>query len=431
LDYQQALDFLYPLHRFGIKPGIERVLRLLDVFCSPQERLGTIVHIAGTNGKGTTASALAAMFQAAGKKTALYTSPHLVDFTERMRIDGVPIAPERVAAYCSIMQDTVVWLHSTFFEATTALAFAWFADEQVDAAIIETGMGGRLDATNVVASDYAVITAIGLDHTAWLGSSTALIAREKAAIIKPGSIAFTAVTEPGSLAEIEEAASRNGARLFRLGRDFSVTGEHAVPGCLDFSLSTASMRYRELKAPVTGAFHAANLALAVMVAEKAGIAEAFIRSGLRNMLQTGYRARLEKIASRPDVLLDVSHNAAGMSRTAETIMTFRSRYRSMYVLIGLASDKDAVAIAGHLGVLAAVFAAVTIPSERSIPAAELGVLLRDSGQDALVFETPREGLAHILQLAEPGDLVLVTGSFFLAGEVLRLGMFPDMQGRHA
>jgi len=244
LDYQQALDFLYPLHRFGIKPGIERVLRLLDVFCSPQERLGTIVHIAGTNGKGTTASALAAMFQAAGKKTALYTSPHLVDFTERMRIDGVPIAPERVAAYCSIMQDTVVWLHSTFFEATTALAFAWFADEQVDAAIIETGMGGRLDATNVVASDYAVITAIGLDHTAWLGSSTALIAREKAAIIKPGSIAFTAVTEPGSLAEIEEAASRNGARLFRLGRDFSVTGEHAVPGCLDFSLSTASMRYR-------------------------------------------------------------------------------------------------------------------------------------------------------------------------------------------
>ena len=146
-----------------MKPGMERVLRLLDRFGAPHERLGTVVHIAGTNGKGTTASALAAIFQAAGKKTALYTSPHLLDFTERMRVNGRPITPERVAAYCSAMQDAVVSLRATFFEATTALAFAWFADERVEVSVIEAGMGGRFDATNVVRSDYAVITSVALD----------------------------------------------------------------------------------------------------------------------------------------------------------------------------------------------------------------------------------------------------------------------------
>lgn len=414
-----------------MKPGMERVLRLLDVFRSPHERLGTIVHIAGTNGKGTTASALASMFQDSGKKTALYTSPHLVDFTERMRIDGIPIAPDRVAAYCSVMKDAVVSLQATFFEATTALAFAWFADEQVDAAIIETGMGGRLDATNVVASDYAVVTSIGLDHTAWLGTSGALIAREKAAIIKPHSMAFTAASDPGALAEIEAAARTNGVPLFLLGRDASITAGCADPGHLEFSLSTDAGNYRQLQAPLTGAFHADNLSLAVMVAEKAGISEESIRRGLRDMLQTGYRARLEKIALHPDVLLDVSHNADGMSRTAGAISVFRNRYRILYVLIGLASDKDVGAIIRQLKALNAVFAAVTIPSERSIPAAELGDLIRREGSEGLVFDTPQEGLRYLLRHADPQDLILVTGSFFLAGEILRLGIFPDRQDFYA
>lgn len=171
MTYQEALDFLYPLHRFGIKPGLERVRTLLDLHGSPQKRLGLIVHIAGTNGKGSVAAALASIFQAAGKKCALYTSPHLVDFTERIRINGSRIPQERVARYCTRFRDAVVENHSTFFEATTAIAFSWFADEGVDVTILETGMGGRLDATNVVHSDYVVITTIALDHTDWLGGT--------------------------------------------------------------------------------------------------------------------------------------------------------------------------------------------------------------------------------------------------------------------
>lgn len=420
MNYQEALDFLYPLHRFGMKPGLERADALLEIFGMPHRRLGTIVHIAGTNGKGTTASALAAMFQAAGKKTALYTSPHLVDFIERMRIDGQPISADRVAAYCSALKERVVEVQATFFEATTALAFAWFADEQVEVTVIETGMGGRLDATNVVKSDYAVITSIGRDHTAWLGTTPAMIAREKAAIINPDSRVFTAVADSEALEEIARAAELNGVPLFRLEKDALPIVEGAEPGTLQFSLSTAAAYYRSLCAPLTGAFHASNLSLAVMVAEDAGIGEDAVRRGLRNLLKTGYRARLEKIGTMPDVFLDVSHNADGMRETAAAISVFRHRYRAMHVLIGLASDKEAALVIRHLLPLDAGFSAVTIPSERSIPASELAALLKNEGVDPLVFDTPLEGFRHMLSEADPRDMILVTGSFFLAGEILRL-----------
>lgn len=422
MDYQEALDFLFPLHRFGMKPGLDRVRQLLDVFGAPQERLGTIAHIAGTNGKGTTAAALASIFQAAGRKTALYTSPHLLDFTERMRIDGVPISPQKVAAYCTMMKDAVIELRATFFEATTALAFAWFADEGVDAAVIETGMGGRLDATNVVASTYAVITSIGLDHTEWLGSTTALIAAEKAAIIKSGSTAFASLGDPDSVEVVTRAAASCGAPLYMLGNDAFATVASADPGRLCFSLSTPAGRYVDLEAPLTGAFHASNVSLAVMVAERWGAGEDVIREGLAGMLRTGYRARLEKIGSKPDLLLDVSHNPEGMQRTVEAIMVFRNRYRRVHVLVGMASDKDARAVIRTLLPLDARFTAVAIPSGRSIPPAELGALLKSEGLEAPVFDEPREALRRIMREAGSDDLILVTGSFYLAGEILRLGM---------
>jgi len=196
--------------------------------------------------------------------------------------------------------------------------------------------------------------------------------------------------------------------------------ERAEPGTLQFSLSTAAAHYRSLCAPLTGAFHASNLSLAVMVAEDAGIGEDAVRRGLRDLLKTGYRARLEKIGTMPDVFLDVSHNADGMRETAAAISVFRHRYRAMHVLIGLASDKEAALVIRHLLPLDAGFSVVTIPSERSIPASELAALLKNEGVDPLVFDTPLEGFRHMLSEADPRDMILVTGSFFLAGEILRL-----------
>jgi len=418
VTYQEALDFLYPLHRFGIKPGLDRVRSLLDLAGSPQKRLGLVVHIAGTNGKGSVAAALASIFQAAGKKCALYTSPHLVDFTERIRINGRQIPRERVAHYCSLFSDAVIASHSTFFEATTAIAFAWFADEGVEVSIIETGMGGRLDATNVVDSDYAVITTIALDHTDWLGETLALIAAEKAAIIKPKSRVFTAVTEPEAFRAIEQMAKECSAPLFVAGKDSVCQLTSVEPGMVEFELTTASRHYSAMKAPLTGLFHSATLSLAVMVAENAGIAPEHIAAGLEGLLQTGYRARLERIGTHPALFLDVSHNPDGMRETVSTLCFFRHRYRRASVLLGLASDKDARAIIRELLRLDCTFVLVNIPSERSVPAETLCSLCREEGGDAKVCTTGREGLAHLLEKADADDLILVTGSFYLAGDLL-------------
>ena len=418
VTYQEALDFLYPLHRFGIKPGLDRVYTLLESLGSPHKRLGLVVHIAGTNGKGTVAAALASIFQADGKKTALYTSPHLVDFTERIRINGKPISQEKVAFYCSLLKDAVIQNHSTFFEATTALAFAWFADESVEVSIIETGMGGRLDATNVVDSTYAVISTIGMDHTEWLGGTLSLIAAEKAAIIHKGCRVYTAVTDPEAFMPIEQQAQWCDAPLFVVGRDVMTSVSASEPGMLELDVRSALRNYLGLKVPLTGSFHASNVSLAVMVAEDAGIGEKEIREGLEHLLHTGYRARLEMIGTHPAVLLDVSHNPDGMRQTVTTLLSFRDRYRKVYVILGLASDKDAQAVIRELLRLNCAFFPVTLPTERSLPAEELRVLCEREGGEATVFSTGHEGLVDLLEKACDNDLILVTGSFYLAGDII-------------
>ncbi|MEI8185925.1 MAG: folylpolyglutamate synthase/dihydrofolate synthase family protein [Chlorobiaceae bacterium] len=418
MTYQEALDFLYPLHRFGIKPGLDRVHALLDSLGSPHKRLGLVVHIAGTNGKGTVAAALASIFQAGGKKTALYTSPHLVDFTERIRINGKQISEERVAHYCSLFKKAVIENHSTFFEATTALAFAWFADEGVDVSIVETGMGGRLDATNVVDCDYAVITSIGMDHTAWLGETLSLIAAEKAAIIKPCCKVYTAVAEQEAFLPIQNQAQLCDVPLLVVGKDLVNRVSSSEPGVLELDVMSVLRHYPGLKAPLTGSFHASNVSLAVMVAEDAGVAAKDIYSGLERLLQTGYRARLERLDTHPAILLDVSHNQDGMRQTVNTLLSFRDAYQRIFVIFGLASDKDARAVIRELLRLDCSFVPVTIPSERSVPGQELGALCVSEGGEATVFSTGHEALDYLRGKACEDDLILVTGSFYLAGDII-------------
>lgn len=422
MTYQEALDFLYPLHRFGIKPGLDRVHTLLNSFGSPHKKLGLVVHIAGTNGKGTVAAALASIFQASGKKTALYTSPHLVDFTERIRINGEQISCEEVAGYCSLFKDAVLQNQATFFEATTAIAFAWFADKGVDVSIIETGMGGRLDATNVVDSSYAVISSIGIDHTDWLGGTLALIAAEKAAIIKKGSRVFTAVTEPEAFLPIQKQAELCEAPLYVAGKDVVSKVLSAEPGMLELDVRSALRHYSALKIPLTGLFHASNIVLAVMVAEDAGIASKDIYSGLETLWHTGYRARLERVAKNPTVLLDVSHNPDGMRETVNTLLAFRHAYHNVYVILGLASDKDAQAVVRELLRLHCTFVTVNIPSERSVPAEELCFLCNQEGGRATAYFTGHEGLDYLRKKVGEHDLILVTGSFYLAGDIIASGI---------
>ncbi|TCD48887.1 Mur ligase family protein [Chlorobium sp. N1] len=429
MTYQETLDFLFPLHRFGIKPGLERVRLLLEAAGSPEHRLGKVVHVAGTNGKGTAASAVASIFTASGRKTALYTSPHLVDFTERMRIDGRPIGEDEVARYATVLKEAALRLHSTFFEVTTAIALCWFADSGVEVSVIETGMGGRLDATNVVRSDYALLTGIGLDHTEWLGTTIGAIAAEKAAIIKPRSKVFTSIDPDGGAAAAEsfpalrDAAAACGSALQAFNRDFFAEAVHAEPGLLELDVVTAGGRFGGLRAPLTGAFHAAGVAAAVALALDAGVGEDAVRLGLDRLLSTGYRARLELIGRRPDILLDVSHNAEGMRATVDALLPFAERYGEVLPLFGLASDKDGAAMLRELMRLGRRFAVADLPTERGVSSRELAELCRSLGAEARAFDTPAGALSALRRQAAPDTLILVTGSFYLAGALLESGAF--------
>ena len=420
VKYQEAIDFLFPLHRFGMKPGLERVLRLLRAVGDPQKNLGKVVHIAGTNGKGTVACATAAIFSAAGHTTGLYTSPHLVLFTERFRVNGARIPESRVAAYSAELKEDIIAGKATFFEAATAIAFMYFSDMAVDVSVVETGMGGRLDATNVVEPDYVIIPSIGKDHTGWLGETVREIAAEKAAIIKKGSRVYTAVQDSAALGPIFERADAVGARVTVLQDTAECVVHSASVGQLDFSLSAPGISFQNLRAPVTGDFHASNLSLSVLAACDAGIDESSVREGLLSIQGYGYRARLERLSRKPDLLLDVAHNPDGIEKSVSVLRGFQGAYRNILVVLGLVRDKDATEMVRCLRKLTNTIITVNLSSERGMPSSELGALCRGEGFRVTVAETTGEALDVARGIAGKGDLVLITGSFYLAGEVLAM-----------
>ncbi len=420
MNYQEAIDFLFPLHRFGMKPGLERVFRLLHTAGEPQKRLGTVMHIAGTNGKGAVACALAAICSAAGYRTGLYTSPHLVLYTERIRIDGGIIPESQVAEYCTILKDEIIAGKATFFEATTAIAFMYFSAMQTEVSVIETGMGGRLDATNVVDAGYVIIPSISRDHTGWLGETVEDIAAEKAAIIKKGARVYTAVQDPEALGKILDRAHAVGAQVTILQKTVECVLHSAVVGNIRFSLKTPDRCIRNLEASVTGDFHVANLSLAVLAAIDAGIDESAIRKGLLLMQEFGYRARLERLSRQPDILLDVAHNPDGIEKSTETLRRLRGSYRNVFVVLGLVRDKEAGEIVRNLKTLSPEVITVNLLSERGMPATELGELCRSEGFRVTVAATVGDALDIVGDIAGKDDLVLITGSFYLAGEVLGL-----------
>lgn len=420
VKYQEAIDFLFPLCRFGMKPGLERVLRLLRAAGYPQKSLGKVVHVAGTNGKGTVACATAAVFSAAGYTTGLYTSPHLVSFTERFRVNGSKIPESRVAAYSTVLKKDIIAGKATFFEAATAIAFMYFSDMAVDVSVIETGMGGRLDATNVVEPDYVIIPSIGRDHTGWLGETIGEIAAEKAAIIKKGSRVYTAVQDPEALGPIFERANAVGARVTVLQDTAECAVHSASVGQLDFSLKAPGISLQNLKTPVTGDFHVSNLSLAALVACDAGVEESSVREGLLSIQGYGYRARLERLSRKPDLLLDVAHNPDGIEKSVEVLRGFQDLYRNVLVVLGVVRDKDATGMVRCLKKLTDTVITVNLPSERGMSSSELGSLCSSEGFRVTVAETAGEALDVVRGVAGEDDLVLITGSFYLAGEVLKV-----------
>ncbi|MCX2728258.1 bifunctional folylpolyglutamate synthase/dihydrofolate synthase [Thermomicrobium sp. 4228-Ro] len=429
MDYLAALRFLRdragydrgfvanPFADEGI--GLARTAWLCAALGDPQQQYRS-VHIAGTKGKGSTAAFLTAMLRAAGYRVGLYTSPHLHTLRERVQIDGQPIAPEtfgelmaELAEVDALLQRThPEWGAATAFELVTVLAFVAFARAGVDVGVIEVGLGGRLDATNVILPDVAAITRIGYDHMAILGSTLAAIAREKAGIIKPGRPVVSAPQEPEAAVVIEAVAREHGAPLWLGGRDWQVEGNWER-----FAFRAPGSELAGLRTSLRGNHQVENagVALATLpwLAERGvPVPESAIRQGLATAHWPG---RLEVLRERPLVVADGAHNRESAERLAEAIPAC-FRWVRLWLVLGVMRDKEIERIVAAL----APFADGLFVVERFAPRAAPVERLRAAweaiapGKPVWAFQSVAAALEAALAQAGPDDLVLVTGSLAMA-----------------
>lgn len=394
--------------------GLDHTRRLLAALGDPQRDVPA-VHIAGTNGKGSTSAALAALLGAHGRRVGIYTSPHLVDFRERIVVDGVPIPGERVVAFVAEWADTIERLGATFFEATTALALLHFAECRVDAAVIETGLGGRLDSTNVITPLAAVVTTIGLDHTEYLGDTIEAIAREKAGIFKAGVPAVIGEGDAAVAAQLADAARAVGAAAVHVLRQVGWPAEVGIgDDGTTFTLLRDGAR-RRYRTPLVGRHQAANTALALLTLEALGprfaLTEPEVAGALARVRIPG---RFER-AGR--YVFDVAHNPDGAATLARTLAAVVPP-RPVTALLAVLSDKD---WRGMMCLLAPQVDRFVLTVAPTAPANRLwdpGAALAFAREQGWAAELEPD-FARAIARAEAGSgTVLVTGSFHTVGDVM-------------
>jgi len=385
------------------------------------------VHIAGTNGKGSTAAMLDAILRAAGLRTGLYTSPHLERINERIRIGGDDISDEDFAAAWTRVQSAIESLlaagklaaHPTYFECVTAMAFVAFAESGVDFAIYEVGLGGRLDATNIVAPEVAVITSIDFDHEDFLGYSIEEIASEKAGIIKPGAWVVSSAERPEARAVIARRCKELDARLVEIDTAWRVEETHASGGC--YRAVVAPLHSRKtlaIEPPLPGRFQIRNALAAATAAHLLGergfpIDDPAIAGGIRAARWPG---RLERLCERPTVYLDGTHNPAG---ARELLSFWQENFKGRRILLvyGAMRDKAVDEIAGVL-FPAADFVVLTEPRQpRAISAPLLAEMTSHLAKNSIVVPDPGEALERAIAMASPEDVVFATGSLYLVGDL--------------
>ena len=350
--------------KFGLS-GIRTLLTSLD---HPEEKFSSI-HVAGTNGKGSTASMIAAIFTASGYKTGLYTSPHLVSFNERIRINGKPISSKAVARLTTAIYSEIEKNNYTFFEAVTAMAFKYFAESKVDIAIVETGLGGRLDATNILEPLVSVITTIGLEHTQILGANLEEIAFEKGGIIKKGVPCITGVESQKAASVLNKICAEKGSRFIRVHPKNILIRRSSLDGLYtDFCF--AGKKIRNAHVTLAGQHQAMNALIAVQTIEIAIqrsdfiIDEKAIREGLAHIRRfSGIQARLSVVRRNPLVLADVAHNPQAMRVLCESLK--RLRIKKIHIVFGLMQDKNYRAIISAMRQIAKSFLVVKARTERS------------------------------------------------------------------
>jgi len=409
MTYQETLSHIYGLVRFGMKPGLERIRATLDALSNPQDAVQTI-HVAGTNGKGSTAAFLASILRSGGHKVGLFTSPHLIAFPERIRCNGTEISENDVVALAGRVL-SVAPEGTTFFEIVTAMAYLHFAEQGMELAVMEVGMGGRLDATNVASGILSIITPIALDHAQHLGDTIGMIAREKAGVIKDGCPVVLSPQPDEALEIFRQHSADRGSPLYQQGRDFRAAWKSD-----GLTYSGIEWELHALRPGIPGRYQAMNLATAICAAElldQRGISLTpdCVRTGTEQAFWPG---RMETFAGPPRVLLDGAHNPAGAKALAEALTEIPRR--SLILLAGIVGDKDANGILEPLLPFADTVIAVCPSVPRGLTSRELSEHCRALGHQAIDAGNVANGLETAFTAAHPEDLILVCGSLFVVGE---------------
>ena len=417
-SYQEALDYLTSLTQSGIKLGLKNTARLLQHFGDPQLKTRTI-HIGGTNGKGSTAAITESILRASGYKVGLYTSPHLLDFRERIQINRRMIEKQQTVDLITRIKSAVekLKIHITFFEFGTVLAFLHFNEQNTDINIIEVGLGGRLDATNLCQAEISIITSISRDHTQYLGEDLKQIAFEKACIIKESGTVFAHIPDEELFDVVNNVAEKRSADLYRLGVDFRVAPEVGNEGKNIFSFKWGSLVLNNLTLPLTGSYQRDNAGLALSACLKLkerglNIEEKHLRKGLETV---SWEGRLETVSSHPTVVLDCAHNEESV-RNMTIELRKNLKFSRCFIILGLMQDKKIDEVIKILSQLGDYFFLVPVNPPRGETPEKLAAKLKVFNKPTQVFETVSNALQAVKQIASQNDLICITGSIFLVAK---------------
>lgn len=423
MDYQQTLDYIHSLNKFGKKAGLNNITRLLSLMGNPQDRL-KYVHIAGTNGKGSTTTMIASVLQNAGYKTGKYISPFVIDFRERMQINNEMISQQELiecAAYVKQYADqmTAEGEGPIEFEVVTAIAFEWFARSGCDIVSLEVGLGGRYDSTNVIQSPLAsVICSISLDHVEILGDTIDKIAYEKCGIIKEGSVTVCYPDQhPLALAVIKEQAALQGNQL--------IMGEPSAVELYSTGLEGSRLRYKGLNIllPLPGSHQINNFLNAVETllylreAQGYQISDACIEEGIAKVR---FPARMELLHSKPTIILDGAHNQSGIDVLCKSLEMVKDQKISL--IIGMLGDKDFSSSLAKLCSMADQIYTVTPPTPRALPAERLAEQLRAIKPAVSAYQSPEAAFAAAISELASEDVLVICGSLYLATDMRRIVM---------
>lgn len=426
MSYKDTINYLFncaPMFqnvgKDAYKEGLDNTYKLDEHFGHPHKKFKTI-HIAGTNGKGSCSHTIAAILQDAGYKTGLYTSPHLVDFSERIRVNGRPIEEDFVIRFVNEHKSFFEPLHPSFFELTTAMAFLYFAEKEVDVAVIEVGLGGRLDCTNIINPDLSIITNISLDHTQFLGHTLSAIAKEKAGIIKENTpVIVGEYTSETKEVFHSKAIECNAAITFAQDSQIINEAERTEDGHWLYQTDEMKNLYGELGGMCqTKNTNTILNAVKELIRIGYNIKEDNIRAGFAHVCETtGLMGRWQKLEERPKVICDTGHNIGGMQYIAEQLASMH--YDKLHIIIGMVNDKD---INGVISLLPsdATYYFTQASVKRALPAEEVMKIGNSHGLHGAAYPSVKDALEAAKRNASENDLIFVGGSTFIVSDLIVL-----------